>query len=109
MKRPGRADTTKQKTPYFERAPPARSHGGIMQATYKATWPKTKTVSIYTHKKNHKPLHSTLTGIAAAAAAGLICIPLATAERGYTAIGGEWICIIAAFFVARWIYKKIAG
>lgn len=44
----------------------------------------------------------------------LVVVPLARAERGYEAFGGEWM-LIGAVFVAtycaahRWVYHKIFG
>lgn len=44
----------------------------------------------------------------------LVVVPLARAERGYEAFGGEWMLIGAVFVVTycaahRWVYHKIFG
>ena len=44
----------------------------------------------------------------------LVVVPLARAERGYEAFGGEWVLIGAVFVVTysaahRWVYHKIFG
>ena len=70
-----------------------------------------KTIALTTYSTHIRKQHSTklvgiLLGFAASGAAAAICIPLAYAERGYQAIGGEWIAVIGAFFLARWLYKR---
>jgi len=47
-----------------------------------------------------------LAGVAAAAGTAAAFVPLAYAERGYWAIGGEWMLVIIMFFVVRWICRR---
>lgn len=38
-----------------------------------------------------------------AAGVGVLLIPAAYAERGYWAIGGEWLCVVLLWVAALWV------
>lgn len=48
-------------------------------------------------------LFRVFTATVIAAALGVLLIPAAYHERGYMAIGGEWLCVILAWVAALWV------
>ncbi len=59
------------------------------------------------HKGKIRLLLSIFLGVLAGIIAGVIFIPLAYAERGYYAVGGKWLLIIAADVLATYAVYKL--
>ncbi len=70
----------------------------------------TRSIRIYERKEKLLALTCylcmVLFGILAGIAAGIILIPIAYADRGYFAIGGEWVIVISVSVLTSCAIKK---